>query len=76
MSKTTLVFRKRNPNNDFFSFSKFKLEIGGGSQNVNPTCDTYGNKNFGKFLVGTRGSFGYCKDGQKVKIVLQLRIEV
>ena len=55
-------FNKRDPESD-----KVKLEKGGGSQKVKPTCAKCGKKHYGECLLGTGSCFGCGKEGHKVR---------
>ena len=44
-----------------------KLEKGGGSQNVKPTCVTCGKRHYGECLRGTRICYGCVKEGHRVR---------
>ena len=46
---------------------KVKLEKGGGSQNVKPTCFTCGKKHYGEYILGTKSCYGCDKEGHKVR---------
>ena len=59
-------FKKRAQTQDG-PISKVKLEKGGGSQSVKPTCATCGKKHYGKCLRGTDSCYGCVKEGHKVR---------
>ncbi|XP_015060549.1 uncharacterized protein LOC107006535 [Solanum pennellii] len=59
--------KKRASNQDEASDTKDKLERGGGSRIVKPTCSTCGNKHVGMCLTGTGVFYGCGKDGHKVR---------
>ena len=44
-----------------------KLEKGGGSQNVKPTCATCGKRNYGECIRGTESYYGSGKEEHKVR---------
>ncbi|TMX04879.1 hypothetical protein EJD97_004154 [Solanum chilense] len=52
----------RKPNS-----ANVKLEKGGSSQKVKPTCAKCGKKHYGECLLGTRICFGCGKEGHKVR---------
>lgn len=60
-------FQKRASNQDKASDTKDKLDRGGGSRIVMPTCSTCGNKHVGMCLTGTGVFYGCGKDGHKVR---------
>ena len=44
-----------------------KLEKGGGSQNVKPTCVTCEKRHYGKCLWGTESCYDCVKEGHRVR---------
>lgn len=54
---------------------KVKVEKGSASQGGKSTCATFGQKQFGKCLAGTRNCFCFGKEGHKGGIVLLWRLE-
>ncbi|TMX04002.1 hypothetical protein EJD97_012228 [Solanum chilense] len=60
-------FKKRSQTQEEPRSAKVKLEKGGGSQNVKPTCVTCGKRHYGECLRGTESCYGCGKEGQKVR---------
>ena len=60
-------FMKRDQGQEEPKSVKVKLEKGGGSQNVKPTCATCGMKHYGECRLGTESYDGYGKEGYKVR---------
>lgn len=63
MSKNQPRFNKKAPIQNKPSTHKVKIEKGSGSQGVTLTCDTFGKKHYGKWIMGTANRFGCGKDG-------------
>ena len=66
MIKGNLCSKKRAQSQDG-PIVNVKLNKGGGSQNVKPTCGTCGNKYYGKCILGIASLYGCGKEGFKVR---------
>ena len=60
-------FKKRAQNQEEPRSAKVKLEKGGGSQNIKPTCVTCGKRHYGECLLCTGSFYGCGKEGHKVR---------
>ncbi|XP_069143313.1 uncharacterized protein [Solanum lycopersicum] len=64
-NKEKTRFKKRAQTQEDPKSSKVKLEKGGSSQKVKPTCTICGKKHYGECLLGTGSFFGCGKEGHK-----------
>ncbi|TMX03197.1 hypothetical protein EJD97_017732 [Solanum chilense] len=66
-NESFLGFKKRDQTQEEPKSAKVKLEKGGSSQKVKPTCAKCGKKHYGECLLGTGSCFGCGKEGNKVR---------